>query len=143
MKSDHYENFSSQSIVATETKSDRSEFIVRPVSCKCIKRNLWKPIRTHAGLSSSRSHGNTPSNSRIKFNCAPVAQLVEHWAAMWEVVSSDSGWTNTQGLKITEEKVLPFKLHPQMVETFKSSRIRTINCRPRLTTLECSQPSGT
>ena len=29
---------------ATETKSDRSEFIVRPVSCKCIKRNVWRAI---------------------------------------------------------------------------------------------------
>ena len=34
---------------------------------------------------------------------APVAQLVEHRAVTREVVSS----TNTQGLKITEEKVLP------------------------------------
>ena len=30
-----------------------------------------------------------------------------------------------------------------MVKTFKSSRIRTINRRPRLTTLECSQFRGT
>jgi len=44
---------------ATETKSDRSEFISRPVSCKCKQRNLWRPIRTHARLSSSRSHVNT------------------------------------------------------------------------------------
>ena len=34
-----------------------------------------------------------------------VAQLVEHQVAMQEVVCS--GRTNTQGLKITEEKVLP------------------------------------
>ena len=45
---------------ATETKSDRSEFIARPVSCKHITRNVWWPIRTHAGQSSSRSHVNTP-----------------------------------------------------------------------------------
>ena len=45
---------------ATETKSDRSEFIVRPVSCKRIKRNIWRSIRSHAGLSSSRSHVNIP-----------------------------------------------------------------------------------
>ena len=31
----------------------------RPVSCKRIKRNVWRPIRTHAGLSSSRYHVNT------------------------------------------------------------------------------------
>ena len=34
---------------ATETKSYRSEFISRPVSCKCEQRNVWIPIRTHAG----------------------------------------------------------------------------------------------
>ena len=39
---------------------------------------------------------------------APVAQLVEHRAVMREVVSSTpAGRTNTQGLKITEENVLP------------------------------------
>ena len=45
---------------ATETKSDQSELIVRPVSCKRIKRNVWGSIRTHLGLSSSRSHVYTP-----------------------------------------------------------------------------------
>ena len=45
---------------ATETKSDRSEFIVRPVSWKRIKRNVWRSIRTHAGLSWYRSYVNTP-----------------------------------------------------------------------------------
>ena len=33
---------------------------------------------------------------------APVAQLVEHRAVTWEVVSSTPAGTNTQGLKITE-----------------------------------------
>ena len=47
----------------TERKSDiRSEFVVRPVSCKRIKRNVWRPIRTHTGLSLSRSHVNNPFN---------------------------------------------------------------------------------
>ena len=45
---------------ATETKSDRSEFIFRPVSCQRIKGNVWRSMRTHAGLSSSRSQVNTP-----------------------------------------------------------------------------------
>ena len=45
---------------ATETKSDRSEFIIRPVPCKRMKRNVWRPIRTHTGLSSSQYHLNTP-----------------------------------------------------------------------------------
>ena len=52
---------------ATKTKSDRSEFIVRPVSCKRIKRIAWWLIRTRAGLSSSRSHVNTPSFKRDYF----------------------------------------------------------------------------
>ena len=50
----------SRLVSATETKSDRSEFIVRPVSCKRIRRNVWRPIRPHTGLSSSRSHVTTP-----------------------------------------------------------------------------------
>ena len=41
---------------ATEMKSDRSEFIFRPIQCKHMKRNVWRPIRTHTGLSSSQSH---------------------------------------------------------------------------------------
>ena len=46
----------------TEMKSNRSEFIVRPASCRCkrIKRNVWRPIRTHANLSLSQSPVNTP-----------------------------------------------------------------------------------
>ena len=47
--------------LAPEMKSGQSEFIVRPVSCKHIlNRNVWRPIQTCAGLSSSRSHVNTP-----------------------------------------------------------------------------------
>ena len=45
----------------------------------------------------------------------------------------DSGRTITQSLKITEEKVLPLQITSAHGYTFKSSRIRTINCRPRLT----------
>ena len=40
---------------ATEMKSDRSKFIFRPFPCKRMKRNVWRPIRTHTGLSSSHS----------------------------------------------------------------------------------------
>ena len=36
-----------------------------------------------------------------------LAQLVEHRTAVREVKGSDLGRTNTQGLKITEENVLP------------------------------------
>ena len=49
--------------LVTKTKSDRSEFNARPFSCKRIGRNVWRPIRTHAGLSSCRSHENTPWNN--------------------------------------------------------------------------------
>ena len=51
--------------LATATKSDRSEFIFRPVPCKRMKRNVWRPIRTHTGLSSSRSHINTYLDSVV------------------------------------------------------------------------------
>ena len=40
-------------------------------------------------------------NRSVFINCAQVAQLVEHWIVMQEVVSI------SQGLKITEEKLLP------------------------------------
>ena len=36
-----------------------------------------------------------------------LAQLVEHRTAVQEVTGSNLNRTNTQGLKITEEKVLP------------------------------------
>ena len=37
-----------------------------------------------------------------------VAQLVEYQTTMQEVMGSNPQWTDTQGLKITEDKVLPF-----------------------------------
>ena len=36
-----------------------------------------------------------------------LVQLVEYRTTVREVVGSNPGWTNTQGLLITEEKVLP------------------------------------
>ena len=36
-----------------------------------------------------------------------LAQLGERWSAEWEVTGSNPGRTNTQGLQITEKKVLP------------------------------------
>ena len=44
---------------ATNTQSGRSEFIFRPVPCKRMKRNVWRPIRTRT-MSSSRSRVITP-----------------------------------------------------------------------------------
>ena len=40
------------------------------------------------------------------YTAARLAQLGERWSAEREVVSSNPRWTNTQGLKITEAKVL-------------------------------------
>ena len=55
---------------------------------------------------------------------APAAQLVEHQAVMREVTGLNPGRINTQGLKITEEKVLPLEISAANGETFKSSQIR-------------------
>ena len=41
---------------ATDTKSDCSEFVFRPVPCKRMTRTVWRAIRTHTGPISSRSH---------------------------------------------------------------------------------------
>ena len=38
---------------------------------------------------------------------AQLAQLDKHRSAEQVVAGSNHGWTNTQGLKITEENVLP------------------------------------
>ena len=45
---------------------------------------------------------------QYSINTAWLVQMAELWSAEWEVVVSNPGWTNTQGLKITEKKVLPF-----------------------------------
>ena len=37
-----------------------------------------------------------------QFTADQLAQVVEYWATAWEVVGSDPGRTNTQGLQITE-----------------------------------------
>ena len=39
-----------------------------------------------------------------------LASLDKCWTAKWEVMGSNPGWTNTQGLKITEENVLPLDI---------------------------------
>ena len=41
------------------------------------------------------------------FSAASLAQLDKRLSAEWEVAGSNPGQTNTQGLKITEERVLP------------------------------------
>ena len=44
----------------TEMKLDRSEFILRLTLCKRMKKNVWRAIQTHTGLSLSWSHVITP-----------------------------------------------------------------------------------
>ena len=48
----------------------------------------------------------------IIITAAWLAQLGERRSAEWEVVSSNPHRTNTRGLKITEEKVLPLQHFP-------------------------------
>ena len=61
----------------------------------------------------------------------------------WGGHKFNSGWTNTQGLKITEEKLLFLGNYTHRGWTVKSSRIRTINDGPRLTTFPVKQQSRT
>ena len=51
----------------------------------------------------------------------------DHFMILLLLRSEMTQISTTQGLKITEEKVLPLLLHLQMVKTFKSSRINTNN----------------
>ena len=46
---------------------------------------------------------------------ARLAELDKRQCAEWEVAGSNPIWTNTQGLKINEENVLPLLSHLQMV----------------------------
>ena len=52
---------------------------------------------------------------QVPLTAAWFAQLGECQSAEWEVTGSNPGQTNTQGLKITEEKVLTLEWHLQMV----------------------------
>ena len=51
----------------------------------------------------------------IIITAARLAQLDKRQYAEWEVAGSNPIWTNTQGLKINEENVLPLLFHLQMV----------------------------
>ena len=63
---------------ATDTRSDRSEFVFRPVPCKRMKRNVWRAIRTHTGPSSCRSHVITPNSITVHSNTRSQLAL-RHW----------------------------------------------------------------
>ena len=56
---------SCRSLTQHELLSYRSKFIFSPVPCKRVKRNVWRLIRTHTGLSSFRSHVITPLIWRV------------------------------------------------------------------------------
>lgn len=51
------------SVQRIEMKSDWCGFIFRLVSCRCKKRNAWRPIQAHANLSLSQSKVNPPLES--------------------------------------------------------------------------------
>ena len=51
--------------------------------------------------------GRETADCRVKGYRAPMAQLVEYRTTLQEVAGSNAGRTGTQGLKLTENKVLP------------------------------------
>ena len=64
-------------------------------------------LRRKAFINFKKSSESSGGTMVLVVLLAPVAQLVEHRAVMRVVVRFDSCLTNTQGLKMTEEKVLP------------------------------------
>ena len=108
--------------------------------CLCCCRRRWLnsliTAQTRAGLWQAR---NTHNSAKLPAWCkrspkvlvslrAPMVQLVECRTTLREVAGSNPGRTTTQSLKITSENG----------ETFKSSRMKTLNRRPRLTRFQCS-----
>ena len=65
-------------------------------------------------------------------NRAQMAQLVEHQVVTWEVMSSTLAGPTLRVLKYLRNKCYLCNYISKYLD-FKSSRIRTINCRPRLT----------
>ena len=100
------------------------------ISCKhdlrAIGRKALGTSEQPVGGRQRFSRQNCRLQSRACYR-APVAQLVEHRVIMREVVILTP--TNTQGLKIIEQKVLSKWLD------FKSSPIRTISRRSLIATL--------
>ena len=74
MNSDQYENFLSR------LWTDRSEFIVKSVSGKHIKRNVWRPKQTRPGLSSSRAHVNTPEHANQELE--DIHRIILSWIGL-------------------------------------------------------------
>ena len=126
-----------------------------------FKNSFWVNVKLR-----SEYHGasNFEKITQNQLHCRDTAPLTkhhwmnEHWLIHWTIKllprtgasviwasdyraggrEFDSGRTNTQGLQITEEKVLP-----RQVCHVKSSRLRTVNCRSRLTTFPVNQRYGT
>ena len=102
----------------------------------CLDDSCLEDSKQKQGRSSSFVEGRLRMGRRPKFGSTSyqVAQLRVHWPFEREVAGSNPGQINTQGLNITEEKVL-----------FKTSRMGTIN-RWRLgdfkETTHCSRRVG-
>ena len=101
-----------QHITSSPRYPQSNGFIERQV--QTVKNTLDKAVKSgedpHMSMFCLRS---TPIESQLPFPCwityytaARLAQLGERRSAEREVASSNPGRTNTQGLKITEEKVL-------------------------------------
>ena len=95
------------------------------------KRTTLSLLVTHC----SEDHCSEPTAPKIFIHRAPMAQLVEHWAVMREVVSLTPAGPTLRVLKNNGVVSAAFVIAPANSLTFKSSRIRTISWRPRLTTL--------
>jgi len=75
---------------ATDTKSDRSEFVFGPVPCKRMKINVWRAIRTYTGPSSSRLYSSLYKShictlQRIGFNFVPAGRITAVWSVTFEL----------------------------------------------------------
>ena len=94
----------------TEMKSDWSEFIFRPVPCKRMKRNVWRPIRTHTGLSSSHS-------AAVVYRWWAKPKM--SWALPWK------NWTCREQIEIAVSKLkLPW--HFWAIVPFKQDNKKSI-----------------
>ena len=94
--------------------SSSSSFVKNFLTCKAQNRssreNTEEPL-LFPSLSwfslNQRELVTCKKSSSVKFNATHMAPLVENQTTVREVVDQNSSWINTQGLKITEERVLP------------------------------------
>ena len=69
-------------------------------------------MRAHTTGGSVSSVSIGPPFGSVRYR---ISWFSEYRTTMWEVAGSNPGRANTQGLKITEEKVLPLSFYPQMI----------------------------